>query len=279
MMNMMRRRLAALALLAMLACRRTAPETAFQTPWGHPDLQGVWTTATITPLERRAEHQGKEFLTPAEAAALIKKRETFFLDQFGPDADKTAGDQKVYQDEWTLGPSRRSSLVIDPPDGKIPFNAEGVKRLQAAIAGFKAGRADSPEDRDLGERCLLFPNTTAPMMPSGFYNDNFQILQTPNEVVFHIEMAHDTRLIPIDGRPSTGIPQWLGTSRGKWEGETLVVETNNFRVATWLTPVGGAVFGTPTTRVVERFTRVSADRIDFRATIEDPVQFSRPWTV
>ena len=170
----------------------------------------------------------------------------------------------------------RTSLIVDPPDGKLPPLTPKEAKRRAGSEGYRNREPDGPEDRNLYERCIS-RGLPGAMMP-GFYNHNYQILQTPGYVVILVEMIHDARIIPLDGRPHADqrIRQWLGDSRGRWEGNTLVVETTNF------TKVKGralTVFGgSETTLLVERFTRVDEDTIDYQFTLTDPTEYARPWT-
>ena len=205
-----------------------------RTSWGHPDLQGTWSTATITPFERPAELAGKEFLTKEEAAEF----ERLTLERTNRDRrDGTAEADlaRAYNDFWwdsgtRVVPTRRTSLVVDPPDGRVPsLTPEAQQRAAAAAEARKQrGPADHPEDRNLWERCITRGMPTV-MLPQ-VYNGNYQIIQTSDHVVILAEMIHDARIIPIDGRPHlpATIRQLLGDSIGRWEGDTLVVETTNF---------------------------------------------------
>jgi hypothetical protein len=253
----------------------TVPLTA----WGEPDLQGIWTSQTITPLERPAEFAGKEFLTEAEAAAFERDRVAARNQdrRDGPAEDDVA---RAYNEFWwdrgtTVVPTRRTSLIVDPPDGRIPYTADARRRQQAQAQARVEGPFNSWLDVDTGERCLT---DGLPAMTPGAYNNNFHILQTPGYVVILHEMFAERRIIPLDGRPRSNIDQWLGQPRGRWEGNTLVVETDHFAdkiddrwAALWRA-------SSRTQRLVERFTRVAADRIDYEFTIEDPRKFTRPWT-
>jgi hypothetical protein len=252
--------------------------TVPRTPWGHPDLEGVWATDTITPFERPADLAGKEFFTEQEAAEF--ERQT--LARTNRDRRDGGGDADVaraYNDFWwdsgtSVVATRRTSLVVDPPDGHIPpLTAEAQKREEAAAAARKERPADNPEDRNLWERCITrgVPN----VMLTGPYNNNYQVIQTADHVVILAEMIHDARIIPLDGRPHLPghVRQWMGDSVGRWEGDTLVVETTNF---TDKTNFRGA---RDNLRLVERFTRSSADILLYQVTIDDPSTFTRAWTV
>ncbi|MQA30651.1 MAG: hypothetical protein GEU82_12580 [Luteitalea sp.] len=241
-----------------------------RTPDGQPDFQGVWNFSTPTPLERPSKFSGREFLTDEEVEAL--GIEAASRDRRAANAQADVG--QAYNEFWSERgkPTKRTSLILDPADGKLPpLTPEGQQRA-AALRGAGGERgADSWEDRSLWERCLT--RGGLPRIP-GSYNNNVQIFQIPGHVVLLYEMIHEARIIPTDGRPhlDTAVRQWLGDSRGRWEGQTLVVETTNF---TDRTSFRGS---SENMRLVERFTRIDADTIDYRFTVEDPATFTRPWT-
>ena len=268
----------ALAVVALTAVTvagqtKTPPNrTLPRTPWGDPDLQGIWSMATITPFERPIALAGKPVLTEEEAAELekqtLKTSNQDRRDGAGTDADVA----RAYNDFWwdrgtKVVTTRQTSLVIDPPDGRVPgFTPEGQKRATARAArGF-----DSWEDRSLWERCITLG---LPMVP-GPYNNNYQILQTPGYVAILHEMIHDARIIPLDKRPHIGpnIRQWFGDSRGRWEGDTLVVDTLNF--------TNKAIYrgSTQGLHLIERFTRINKDTVRYEFTIDDPTTFTKTWT-
>ncbi len=256
---------------------KTAKYVPPRTAFGQPDIQGVWTNATLTPLERPAALASKAFFTPAEAAAFEKQaQDSNNRDRRGTDAtsDLAGAYNQAWFDRGTkVVPTLRTSLITDPDDGKIPYTAEGRKRLSAAAEYARAHPADGPEDLALADRCLLWATAGPPMLP-GPYNSNYQIFQTPEYVAILVEMIHDVRIIPLDGRPHlpSGIREWLGDSRGHWEGNTLVVETTNF---TDKSRFRGA---TENMRLIERFTRTDADTLTYGFTVEDPATFSKPWS-
>lgn len=247
-----------------------------RTPWGDPDLQGRWTGSTITPLQRPKEFADKPILTAEEATALEARARS----RNAAEPDASAGDPGTYNQIWfdpssAVVPDRRSSLIVDPPDGRIPFTPDARAHDQRSSARYGVGPRDSHLDLDTGERCL---SDGVPIPYWTGYNNNFQILQTKDTVVILAEMFHERRIIPIDGRARTNIPQWLGESRGRWEGETLVVETSGFADKSsywWATSWRAA---RPTLRLTERFTRVDTETIDYAFTMEDPASFTRPWT-
>ena len=249
-----------------------------RTSWGHPDLQGTWSTATITPFERPADLAGKEFFTELEAKEF--ERQTLArTNRDRRDGGAEADVARAYNDFWwdsgtRVVPSRRTSLVIDPSDGRIPpLTAEAQKRVDTLAAARKVGPADNPEDRSPWERCITRGVPVA-MLP-GPYNNNYQIFQTSDHVVILAEMIHDARIVPLDGRAHLPghVRSWLGDSVGKWEGDTLVVETTNF------TDKFSFRGSSEHMRLVERFTRTAADVLTYRVTIDDPAAFTRLWTV
>ena len=253
--------------------------TAPRTPDGHPDMQGVWSFATLTPLERPAEFAGKEFLTEQEAEAYEQRllKENNMDRRDGP---ATADVFRAYNDFWwdrgkKLVITRRTSLVIDPRDGRVPALTPEAQRKNAARAeARRLHPADGPEDRSLQDRCILWNNGGAPMLPT-FYNNNVQIFQTRDQVVLLNEMIHDARIVPLNGGPAlpSNIRQLLGDSHGHWEGDTLVVETTNFTDAA---PLRGS---SENMRLTERFTRVSEETLMYQFTVNDPAAFTKPWTV
>jgi hypothetical protein len=252
------------------AIKWTAPRTA----WGDPDLQGTWNNGTITPLERARDAGEKELLSKEEEAEVNEQSDT--RAERRP-ADR-AQDLELAYDQvwWDRGASiGRTSLIIDPKDGRLPpLTPDGQKMLDARAAARRArGPADSWVDRPLQERCILYHGV--PPLPTG-YNNNYEIAQAPGLVAILHEEIHEVRLIHLDGRPHIGasIRQWLGDSRGYWEGDTLVVETTNFHNdATFRFPADPA-----TLRVVERFRRGGRDTIDYQFTVYDPTMYTRPWT-
>jgi feruloyl esterase len=275
---------------ASFECRATTAVTwtVPRTPDGHPDLQGIWTTHTFTPLVRPARYAGQEFLTDTEAAELSALLTQDGVDPlvagiFGAsDEDRkkkiTENDPTHYDNAlWLATPelkplsSNRTSLIYDPPDGRIPPQTpEAVQRAAArrAVAGF-----DSYENRPLQERCIIWSHEGPPMLPPP-YDDVLQIAQMPGYVVVVREVETAPRLIPTDGRPHLpeGIRRWTGDSLGRWEGDTLVVDTTNFTDRTAFQGSSAAL------HVVERFTRATADRILYQFTVEDPATWTRPWS-
>ena len=247
-----------------------------RTSWGQPDLQGVWDFRIATPLERPEELAGKEILSDEEAAAVIQQLE----DRWTQLGEGSATDPGAYNQFWfdygtSVTEDRRTSLIVDPVDGRIPMHTPQAKvRSDARRERRREHPADSWEDRGIAERCILGFNA-GPPMESSAYNNIMQLFQTPDYVVILNEMVNDSRVVPLDGRPHlpSDVRQWRGDSRGRWEGETLIVDTMNFTGKTQFRGSG------ETLRLVERFTRVDEDTLLYEYTIEDSESFERPWTV
>jgi hypothetical protein len=254
-----------------------------RTPWGHPDLQGIWNNVTATPLQRSAALKDKSVLTDEEAAEFARSAAQRELEsETRPTAQQTPGQRTGYASsiwfETTHSLSdNRTSLLVDQEDGRLPaLTPEGQKIAQALAESAKARPADDPEDRGAYERCIS-RGLPGAMMP-GFYNHNYEIVQTRDYVVISVEMIHDARIIPLGGRPAArpGLNQWLGNSRGRFEGNTLVVETTGFRR---IDQRNVAVFGTSERgRVIERFTPTGPASMDYHITIDDPAIYTRSWT-
>ncbi len=252
-----------------------------RTPDGQPDLQGIWINATITPFERPTSLGDKAFLTEAEAEAIERQATT----RREEDAPPRPGDVGSYNQFWfdsgdRVVSTRRTSLVIDPPDGRVPLRPEA----EAARDYNSAHERDSYEFMSVWDRCIT-RGAPAGMFPAG-YNNAYQIVQAPGYVAIHYEMIHDARIIPIDGRPHVpgNVRLWNGDPRGRWEGNTLVVDTANYNNRGWIATqaAAGRIKGVPQTEslhVVERFRSIDANTIDYDATIDDPKMFTRPWTV
>ena len=260
-----------------------------RTPDGKPDLQGIWDFRTVTPMERPAEFADKPFLTEREAAAYEKRiTEQRNADSNRDESKKTSRGQVngaevtadvalAYNDFWwdrgtkVIG-SRRTSLVIDPPNGRIPEMTPAARARVEKLDAARERPAEGPEDRSVGERCLLGFNAGPPFAPGG-YNMNIQVVQTPKHVMLMNEMVHTARVIPMDGRPFLTMPQWSGTSRGRWEGDTLIVETKGFKGETSFRG------SSPNLHLIERFTRTDANTLVYQFTANDPTTWVRPWTV
>jgi hypothetical protein len=275
--------LRSLAFIASLVIGASAQNVASaqnlpRTVDGQPDLQGIWSNATITPLERPADLAGKQTLTAEEAAAYEKKvLERNNADHRGAngDADVATAYNQFWYDRGTKGvATHRTSLVVDPPDGHVPaLTPEAQKTVDAKRAWMEAHATDGPEGRSLPERCIIWTTAGPPMMP-GPYNNNFQILQTRDKVVILNEMIHNTRIIPLDGSPhvASSIREWGGDSRGHWDGKTLVVDTTNFSDEYSFRGSDRNL------HLTERFTRVSPDELLYEFTVDDPTAFTKPWT-
>ena len=244
-----------------------------RTPDERPDLQGTWSFANLTPLQRPSRFAEKEVLTAEEAAEYEEYRNNIEWAQV--QELELAYDTSIWWDRG--GMSTRTSLIVDPSDGRMPpITADGQERAAAALGLFTSRRlaAAGPEDRTLGERCILGRPAGPPMRPET-YNNLVQVFQTPDYVVLLPEMIHDARIIPLDGRPRVGVRQYVGESRGRWEGDTLVVETINFRRDAAAFIAFGA---SDNLRVIERFSRVDSDTLAYEFTIDDPTTWAQPWT-
>jgi hypothetical protein len=245
------------------------------TPWGDPDLQGVWSNQSPTPLERPEALKGKATLTKEEAAEFEKTSLERLLKGFERDVPLSGELNDIWLETRSgkVAPNRGTSLVVDPPDGRIPYSPEGRKRWDSTPKlGSPNTRADRPEDRAQSERCLT---TDGLLAPNPFYNNYHQIFQAPGYVAILTEMMHEARVIPLERRPhaGSGVRMWMGDSRGHWEGRTLVVETTNFNDRKLFRGATGQM------TLVERFTRLDADTIEYRLTVTDPATFSQPWTL
>jgi hypothetical protein len=266
----------------------TPPRTAD----GQPDLQGIWLNNSATPLERPKALEGRQFLTDDEVTDLKQRAARLFK---GDNADFPGGDNFFlavlanpdhYKNPNATGGTEamierefdnRTSLIVDPPDGKIPWTPEGQRRQDAATAAGLAVAPAGPEDLTNAIRCITYGvprigvNNTSAAGPLGYY----QIVQAPGYVVLMLEAIHEARIIPLDGRPHLpeSVHQWSGDSTGRWEGNTLVVETINF------SPEGNVMGSDEHLHVVERFTRVAPDTINYDITLADPTTWTKPWTV
>jgi hypothetical protein len=276
--------IAIICLVPNLAVGQTADASAPGIPDAGPSLEGIWTFRTITPLQRPLELEGRAALTPDEAATFEEsENRRLNRDLIDPEvggagyAPVSEGGVIAYNEFWyergnQLTPDKRTSLIVDPPDGRIPALMPGAQERSAERRAYRREHpADSAADRTLADRCLMANNAGPPMIP-GAYNNNVQIVQNPGYLAIFNEMIHISRIIPMDGRPHGSVRQWAGDSRGRWEGETLVVETINFRPE--------RIFRESSTdlRLVERFTRLDADTLIYEFTAEDPTTWTSPWT-
>src|SRR5690242_10453216 len=267
---------------AAKAVKAGKPWTAARTPDGHPDLQGVWTNNTVTPLQRPKGLAGKEFYTEAEVEALAKKENDRLAkneEEGLPTEPGTAADVHYDFSEYALDRgqakmvwNRRTSIITGPEGTIPPLTPEARQRIAERRAKAKGHEFDGPESRPLGARCLARENVGPPLLPTA-YNSNLQIVQGAGYVVIEAEMIHDARVIPTDGRPhlAKNVKQWMGDSVGHWEGNTLVIDTTNF---TDLNPFEDA----QNLHVVERLTRVDAETILYQFTVEDPGMWIKPWS-
>ena len=275
------------ALVLMLAPPTVAAQdnTSIQTPDGQPDISGIFTFRTLTPLQRPAALEGQDTLSAEEAASFeASERSRLNRDLFDPETGApTAGYQPrsdggvlSYNEFWyergvALTSDNRTSLITDPPNGRIPpRTAEAARRNDEARAYRSEHRYDSYENRSLFDRCIMGFNS-GPPMTSGAYNNNVQILQAPGYVAIVNEMVHNARIIPLDGRAHGTLPQYAGDSRGHWENDTLVVETTSFQ--------GGQSRGTgPNMHLIERFWRIDADTVGYEFTVTDPTVYTQSYT-
>ena len=286
----MRNRLLVIAWLTVVLTPLTAAaqgkaSTPPRTPDGKPNLAGIYSFSTITPLQRPSTLAGKAALSDEEAAEFEAAENTRLnRDLFDPVkgqpsagyAPRAEGGVLSYNEFWyergsRLTKDRRTSLIVDPPSGTIPLTDAARRRLAERTQLSNSGAGDSYEDRPLADRCLIGFNSGPPMTP-GAYNNNVQIVQIPGTVVIVTEMVHNARIIPTDGRPHTTLRQWSGDSRGHWEGDTLVVETINFRRETSLPG------STADTKVIERFTRMDGNTLKYEFTVSDPHSYTQPWS-
>ena len=260
--------------------RATAKAAIPRTPDGKPDLQGAWSFANVTPFERPAALGEKTTLSDEEVAQ-IEEQAAANSKQDEKRQRGTAADLgRAYNDFWydrgtRAASTRQSSIVVDPPSGRVPaLTDEAQQRASTRAAARKQrGPADGPEDRSLGERCILGFNAGPPFAPSA-YNNNIQITQTKDYVVVMTEMVHDARIVPLDGRKHlpASVRPWMGDSRGRWEGDTLVIETTNFSDKNLYRNA------TPNLKLVERFSRLDGDTLIYEFTLNDPATWTAPWT-
>jgi len=258
---------------------RSKPYTAAHTPDGQPDLQGFWTNATYTPLER-PKGVTKELYTVEEAREIIKKAAAEEAEQTEPgtipDVHYDFTQFGLDRSQGAMALNLRTSLIVDPPDGRLPsLSAEGQRRAAARAAARKSrgGPHDAVQNEPLGSRCILMDRNGPPML-GGAYNNTYQIMQAPGYVMILVEMLHDARIIPLDGRPQlpANVRQWTGSSRGRWEGQTLVIETTN------LTDKFAFQGSSENMRLTERFTRMDAETLRYQFTVDDPSTWTRPWS-
>ena len=296
----------AVAAVVLAVCVASAgAQTAFEPPRlpdGKPDLQGVWDFRTLTPLQRPEDQADKAVLTAEEAAEVESQAAARTAEANAPSEVRTeplpvGGDVGAYNSYWVdqgaaVVDDQRTSLIVDPPSGRLPALQPGVEldvlSLGEDLPGTRPVRvraagigADSYEDRGLSERCLLGFNSGPPIVPAG-YNQNIQIFQTPDHVVILHEMVHDVRIVPLDDLDHLpdGVRQWMGSPRGYWDGDTLVVETRNFtdKTASFNPSVATAAGSGATLHLTERFRRVADDTVLYEYTVDDAATFTRPFT-
>ena len=281
----------ALSLSTPAAAQSGREPAAPRTPHGHPDISGVWDFRTVTPLERPEEFADQEFLSEEEVAAYAAERVQ------ASNADLNREERKLettsrgqvngtresrdlalaYNDFWwdrgdSVVETRRTSLVVDPPNGRVPALTPAAEARAAERLRINQRPSWGPEDRPLGERCITGFNSGPPMLPAA-YNMNVQIFQTADHVVLLNEMVHNARIVPLDGSAHGPVPLWTGDSRGRWEGDTLVVETKNFLRETSFRNSSRNL------HLVERFRRESGDVLLYSFTVTDPTTWTRPWSV
>ena len=279
---------------ALLAIAALAPALAgaqtLRTAWGDPDLQGIWDFRTITPLERPEDLGEKAFLTVEEAAAAEQEAVERDIELWEAEARRTeaGGNVGAYNNFWmdrgtTPIETRRTSLIIYPPNGRFPELSElGAERAAARRAHLEAHPADSYTDRNTSDRCIVGFNAGPPITPLA-YNQNMQLFQTPDYAVIYTEMVHTPRIVPLDGRAALDpdIRLWSGDSRGRWEGDTLVIETANFKAErAWipLTSGGSGMASSGNMTLVERFRRIDEDTLEYTFTVTDPETWATDWT-
>ncbi|MDP6580481.1 MAG: hypothetical protein QF681_07490 [Vicinamibacterales bacterium] len=283
----------ALALLISTAAAAQAGRgsSPLRTADGHPDLNGVWDFRTVTPLERPTEFADKEFLSEEEVVAYAAERVRANNADLDREAKKQITTERgqvngtsetrdlalAYNDFWwdrgtAVVETRRTSLVVDPSNGRIPELTDAGAARAAERLRVNQRPSEGPEDRPLGERCITGFNSGPPMLPSA-YNMNVQIFQTADHVVLLNEMVHNARIIPLDGSDHSSVPLWTGVSRGHWEGDTLVVETKNFLRETSFRN------SSKNLHLTERIQRTSEDSLLYTFTVSDPTTWTAPWTV
>jgi len=256
---------------------QSAKWTMPRTPDGQPDISGVWSNASSIPFERAKELGAKEYFTEAEVVAMQSREAAA-----ARNADAQNGVGEAHYDMSQFGLDRAHTKVaknlrtsvITGPDGRVPpLIAEAQKRVADRAAANRGHQFDSAQNRGLSERCIIWGNEGPPMLPQG-YNSNLEIVQGPGYVAIEIEMIHDVRIIPLDGRPHppSYVRQWFGDSRGHWEGDTLVVDTTNYSEKTMFRNA------TENLHVVERFTRTDPDTVLYQFTVEDPQTWAKPWS-
>jgi len=270
----------ALGILPMPVEAQSGADSVPRTADGHPNLQGVWDYGSVTPLQRPVEMADKEFLTDEDVAEM-EARAAARVDQAPPPGQTGAYNRFWFADGTEVSGTRRTSLIFDPPNGRLPEYTSTGRARMADRAGARQRNA-GPEDRDVDERCILGFNSGPPMIP-GAYNNFVQIFQVPGFVAIFNEMVNDVRLVPMDDRPAlaSDIQQWKGSSVGRWDGDTLVVETRNFRDIGTAHPAPNMelleALG-PDMHLEERFSRFDANTLLYQFTVTDPSAYTQPWS-
>jgi hypothetical protein len=249
-----------------------------RTSWGDPDLQGQWTSDSVhgVPRERSEQFAGRAFLTDAEYAERVKREAQTRSSAENASSPNTNGRDRAWRGNVTF---RMTSMIMDPPDGRIPPLTPEAQSRPVVRGTWGAGPHNGPEDFTLYDRCIT-RGIVGSVLPVSYGNGN-TVIQTPNQVVIAYEMIHDTRVIPTDGRAHIGphLKQYLGNARGRWDGETLIVETTNFTDKTSIGANGNGLRHSDALRMTERLTRMSADFLLYDVTVDDPKTYARPWTM
>ena len=270
-------------MLALLAVVPVSAQDAQQTSWGAPDLQGVWDFRSITPLQRPEDRGDQEFLSEEEAANLEQAAVDRIEELANKEAERTevGGNIGAYNDFWmdrgtNTDDTRRTSLITDPVHGRLPSTTEAGQVRRTQVGSFNVEVPTSYTDLSNADRCIIGFNAGPPMTP-GAYNNNMQLFQTPEYVAIVTEMVHTARIIPIgdEAGSSNGVRQWSGNSRGHWDGDTLVVETDDFQDEDVYSTWRGS---SKDMKLVERFTRVDADTLAYEFTVDDAATWTSPWT-
>ena len=260
------------ALIAMSGAALVAQKSAEpRTPDGQPDLQGIWNSVTVTPMERPRDLGTKEFWA-SEAEAQAYEKASVARSKAGLDDGIGSYNEVFYEFGAKTVKTRRTSFITDPPDGRVPALTPTAKAAWDKEQATRRGRPNGPEDRSTTEQCVAFRTGVPPMTPWA-YNSNYRIVQSKNQVAIYIEMIHDVRIIPLDGRPHlpSNIHLWYGDSIGHWEGSTLVIDTTNLSGKT------GFYGADENLHVIERISRLDGDTLRYEFSVDDPTAFTKPW--
>jgi hypothetical protein len=242
-----------------------------RTPDGQPDLQGIWNTSTVTPMERPRELAGKEFFASEQEARAYEKA-AFAKSEAGINNGIGSYNDAFYEFGTKTVKNRRTSFIFDPSDGRVPALTPTAQAAWDKEQEIRRRRPNGPEDRPTSEQCVAIRTGVPPMTPWA-YNSNYRIVQSKNQVAIYIEMIHDVRIIPLDGRPHlpSNVHLWYGDSVGHWEGNTLVVDTTNLSGKT------GFYGADENLHVIERFSRLDGDTLLYQFTVDDPSAFTKIW--